>query len=436
MVNSDRVVVVTDLKDGSKLKDLTQFFDQVGKVKQSILCDNLVFIEYSESKDAARAVVNLDGRTFEGETLLVQLPTVSHIQLLESNKEGGGDPHQDEVVAETLGLLGKLSLEQRNAVVAALTGSSPPPTQDVPPVPPYFIPPPTLFATHVPHLPTFSGNVTKGEVSFQRWKYEVKCLKKSALQENIILQAIRRSLRSTPADVLTWMGESATVDDILHKLEGLYGTVLSGEALIQKFYSERMLPDESVTSWGCRLEEILSQAVALGKVEPPSMNGMLKAKFWSDLSDDRLKNATRHKVDMIDSFTQLCMEVRAVEQELKERDGKRSSKPVRQGQSQAIQESTNKKGDGKQDELLAMIRSLTQKVDRLEEKVNNQRRLPLDNPRVHQIQPRPTDSSVKGEIVCFRCGHTGHVKQGCRVKKENFKVRPDKAGEKNPLNRM
>ena len=90
-----------------------------------------------------------------------------------------------------------------------------------------------------------------------------------------------------PADVLTWLGETARVDQILEKLDGLYGNVLTGEALVQQFYSARQKPEEPVAKWGCRLEGILSQAVSRGKVDKAAMNSMLRTKFWTDLHDQK-----------------------------------------------------------------------------------------------------------------------------------------------------
>ena len=436
IVNTDRLVVVSGIADGTKPEDVTHFFDKAGKVVQITFCDDVAFVEFEESTSAARAVVNLNGCELNGSKLFVQLPTMSHIDLLMDNIEKADEP-QDAAVTAILQLMGKLSISQKDAIIASLTGITPPKPSPQPQLLNSH-PATTLITTQVPHLPTFSGNTGKGEVSFQRWKYEVKCLKNTGLQENLLLQAIRRSLRGTPADVLTWMGETATVQEILCKLEGLYGTVMSGEALIQKFYSERMLPDESVTNWGCRLEELLSQAVALGKIEPSAMNGMLKAKFWSDLADDRLKNATRHKVDTTESFTQLCMEVHAVEQELKESDAKKAARPVKHGHSHVMQDASN----NKQDELLNMIKALSQKLDRLETKVYNPGPRQNDSRRqcrqqAQQTQPSSTNDTLseqKKEIICFRCGHSGHVKSGCRVKKEDFKPRKTTSGNMSQLN--
>ena len=56
----------------------------------------------------------------------------------------------------------------------------------------------------------------------------------SLLHENcptqIVLQSIRRALKGTAADVVSYMPlDSTTPSDIIDRLDGLFGDVLSGE---------------------------------------------------------------------------------------------------------------------------------------------------------------------------------------------------------------
>lgn len=94
---------------------------------------------------------------------------------------------------------------------------------------------------YVPKLPIFSGSEEpqKGETPYEVWNFEVKCLKNSAyLPDHLLLQAIRNSLKGTARNMLVPLGEGATVDDILQKLDGFYGNVCTSENLIQSFYSD------------------------------------------------------------------------------------------------------------------------------------------------------------------------------------------------------
>ena len=88
----------------------------------------------------------------------------------------------------------------------------------------------------LPKLPSFSGSEIppKGEVTYEVWSYEVKCLQKSPyLEEHHLLYAIRNSLKGSARSLLVPLRENATVTDILHKLDGFYGNVSSSETLMQ-----------------------------------------------------------------------------------------------------------------------------------------------------------------------------------------------------------
>ena len=97
-------------------------------------------------------------------------------------------------------------------------------------------PPP--FGQHIPlgypRLSTFSGeDVSKGDVKFSRWKYEVQSLLQSGQADSIVLQSIRRSVRGTAAEVITTMPFAASAADVLHKFEGFFGDVLPGEKIMR-----------------------------------------------------------------------------------------------------------------------------------------------------------------------------------------------------------
>ncbi|KAK3103445.1 hypothetical protein FSP39_019291 [Pinctada imbricata] len=87
----------------------------------------------------------------------------------------------------------------------------------------------------IPKLPTFSGNESsqKGEVTYDVWSFEVRCLKRTGqYPEHIILQALRNSLKGTARSMSVSLGEGASVNDVLTKLDGFYGTVSTCEISI------------------------------------------------------------------------------------------------------------------------------------------------------------------------------------------------------------
>ena len=72
------------------------------------------------------------------------------------------------------------------------------------------------------------------------------------------------------------MGITASVESILKRLEGVFGNVATGESIVQAFYTAFQKPEESVNSWGLRLEEILQKAIDKGYVQ----DDRLRQKVW------------------------------------------------------------------------------------------------------------------------------------------------------------
>jgi len=86
------------------------------------------------------------------------------------------------------------------------------------------------------------------------------------------------------------------------------------------------VPDEPVTTFSCRLENLLQLAEEHGKMEPKAKNDLLCHKFWTSLASDKLKGQTRHKYDSISNYDELLREIRSVEKELKVSSSTQSKK--------------------------------------------------------------------------------------------------------------
>ncbi len=136
------------------------------------------------------------------------------------------------------------------------------------------------------------------------------------MSEQVLLQAMRKSLRGTARRMLIPLGETATCRQIVDKLNGLFGNVSSNESVMQQFYTVTQAENESVTAFGCRLESLLQVAIDKGHVSLHAKNDMLRSKFWTSLRNERLKNQTRHKYDTVKNFDHLLREIRAVDLEL------------------------------------------------------------------------------------------------------------------------
>ena len=221
-----------------------------------------------------------------------------------------------------------------------------------------------------PKLPFFSGSKepAKGETSYEVWQYEVKCLQKSDLPEHMLLHSIRTSLRGAARDMLIPLGEDASVNDVIGKLDDFYGNVSSAETILQSFYSDNQKEDESVATFGSRLEQTLSKAIRYGHMELAARDSMLRSKFWTGLRSQQLRNSTRYLYDTYKDFPSLLREIRKVEQE--DFCSTRPTPPTKQkvvqqhsGQVSSEQSEFNDKITKQMSELMGIVKSFEKKLE-------------------------------------------------------------------------
>ena len=125
-------------------------------------------------------------------------------------------------------------------------------------------------------MPTFSGDTSKSEVTYDLRRNEVDCLlADKTYSEAQILQAAHKSLRGEAAGVNLRMRTEGTIHDLPAQLEAIYGTVELGETLLSQFYSAQQKEEESAATWGCRVEALLDKARRQGQVDSEAMEEML-----------------------------------------------------------------------------------------------------------------------------------------------------------------
>lgn len=291
----------------------------------------------------------------------------------------------------------------------------------------------TVIVQETPKITVFSGTPGR-DCSFGRWRYEVECLKRSTTYESqTILHAVRKSLRSPAAELVTHMGSDATLDELLSKLESIYGSVLSGQTLLQRFYSETQKEDETCAEWACRLEDIAFQAQE--KMKTTDLKALLVTQFWSGLRDQRIKEALRHQRNSMD-FQQFVVQARELEEEFQDSTpihvrGKAKSQVNKQNDVELL---TNlmQKMDKRMNDMEAQMKNLAQGVtcQPSVQPRHQQHHMPFVSQQGNQMQSSGTVTGCHKcrqeshlafgcrqgtSVICFQCGQAGHISRSCRV---------------------
>lgn len=338
-------------------------------------------------------------------------------------------------------------------------------------------------ATSVPtprRLSMFHGdvsNLTKGEVVYDQWRYEVSCLVEEGYTQKDIAEAIRRSVRGEPSRVLMRLGTTATVIEILQKFDSVYGIIDTRESLLAKFYSAKQGDTEDVTSWSCRLEDILGRAIEKKIVSKVDSNGMLRSMLWTGLRTD-LKNISGHKFDAIQDFDRLRIELRLIEQEQTDRTHSKvtiRSTVDRTETRQQKDRQDNVDCSKEVNELRSMLETMTSNVASmttqmkdLSDRVNrltdnsvtttrpnypqqfqgrnfrrpNNRgnrggRYQSSRSRTYTNRPQGSNrqsfgqqnqpqqyqqnrTSYNNDLICYKCGHPGHYQWQCEAQRDHL----------------
>ena len=215
-----------------------------------------------------------------------------------------------------------------------------------------------------PRLSTFNGS-PKGETTYELWRFEIQCLvREKVYRHDQILQAMRRSAKGEAANIMMRLGTSASIDDIIQKMNSIYDTIDSGQRILGQFYSEEQEASESVSDWGCRLEQLLNRAVNRGEVMQHQVEDMLRHAFWEGLRSD-LKDVSGYIYDKHMSFDELRSELRAIEQDHDRR--KRGQKGKKDDNGHVMSAAHEEEPQSGIAELRGMIQNLTAEVQQLKD---------------------------------------------------------------------
>ena len=255
---------------------------------------------------------------------------------------------------------------------------------------------PKAWAPVQPQEPSFqfgSSNVNS--------MYDVHSLIKQGCSEALILTAIQRSIKDQAQELLLHMGEEATVADILARYEMMFGDVDPPHVLLAQFNAAEQNVNESMTAWYARLEDLASRIIRKDAsiITSNNYDVIVNTQFWTKMSNEQMKNALRHKFDVMATQSQFVVEARKIESEFAARSPK-------------IQQATAEPTSW----LKQSLDSIKDRLSALESKSSIQ-----STPSVEtRNTPRPKNSRFRGNrqgkpsnIRCWGCNQIGHVKRDC-----------------------
>lgn len=301
----------------------------------------------------------------------------------------------------------------------------------------------------IPKLPSFSGKTEVNSTPFEVWRYDVECIMREQVHSpEVINESIRRSLKGEAAKVLVRLGPNASPQEVLNKLDGLYSKVATESTLLTQFYAAQQKDNEDVTSWCCRLEELIDGVERKGLISRGTKEEMLRSKFWTGLRDEKLKSATRFKYDTLKDYEELVISIRRVEQELMPERVKAKTQAVQRTKedSSGMKTPENTKTqevlmgfDKRLQKIEESIKEMKQNASNHSQSRDNrwklrgrgrgqgrEQRTSRDKDgargREHTTTENRGGADAKGsDIVCYRCGQSGHIALGCRVRLDHLK---------------
>ena len=359
-VRADRLVIVRKLAPPTTEDDLKEFFRDVGEVVQVRLGLDPIT---GDPTGTAFCV-------FDSPALATQALTLTGTKLGANTVEVGEAPKQALV----------MDIKEETGEAGGVAS-------------------PQVVLQNPVRLSSFSGDPKPkgGEVNFELWRYEVECLRRdNTYSADALARLVRRSLRGEASQLILHLGVDATVDQIVDKLEGFYGTVESGAVLLQQLYAAKQGPDETIAAYSARLQMAIDKAEGRGGISPQSKDETLRVVFWKGLCKESLKMAIRHKYDTVIAFDELVRVARLVEQEgedFKRFHHQGADRPRPRAGANVAQAGT--KAD------------LEKEIHELRERL---RAVETDN-RPPPAQPPPEPRA--GNRQCYNCGRPGHVARDC-----------------------
>ena len=307
--------------------------------------------------------------------------------------------------------LSKLSLTPKPAQPGTSTGSA---TGQMPSGNSNVLPSVTLHSRDgkAPKINIFTGseNPARSEVSYAQWIYEVRSLK-SLYPEGLLREGIIKSLRGTAADLVRFLGPSATTAQILDKLETVYGAVANFDQLILGLYTIRQERGEKVQQFATRLEDAVNQ------IELQYPNGEQQLSIKRHLKDRLFHGMKKNLRDTIrfhfeqSNSTYESLLVNAKKSEAEEVSGNLLKANLKSADAEVEVESSELTGLKEQ---LANVMAAVKELGTNNNNGNQRSDQPKKKVRFEDVTKAKRPWSIpKGVPQCYRCGGWGHMRREC-----------------------
>lgn len=260
-----------------------------------------------------------------------------------------------------------------------------------------------FYLSQPARLPSFSGEVGRGETRYEVWKSEVEKLQddnSNSVQD--VDKLVRKSLQGKAARLAKRLGTEATLDELLKKLESRFGPLTEARQLMRDFYGAQQGETEDVASWACRLEDILDRAREAGRVQGKEMDGLLREQFWAGLRSE-LQEGNEYRFDKITDFDDLEESIREVEQQRKVKLGHGNTPdPSKKGGKMQGTAKMSQTQETKED-VSSMFKQMMEKFAGLQAEVA----------QIKQSVASQKASQPERQRTCYLCGEPDHLSYDC-----------------------
>lgn len=273
-----------------------------------------------------------------------------------------------------------------------------------------------------PKLSWFSGedNKNKTEVTYAQWAYEVLMVKDN-YSEEVMKEAIARSLKGTAADLIRFLGPHVTLQQMMEKLETVYSTVSSFDTLMQGFYNLSQGPREKVQQFATKMESTLNQIQVQfpDRMGPNEKEVKLKERLFHGMKKNVRDTIRFRYSDPSTTYTQLLVHARAAEdEEIKvptvaatakgaevyvETSGEEDEEITELSNKFMVMAITDNGKGKKRKQLVPVSKALAQKEDDNQEPAERRKKSSLTMRR----------ERVPRNVQCWACEGFGHLARSC-----------------------